>query len=175
MKILIVFPKEENGMYIKRILQQNGYEICAVCTAGAQILQHAHELPGGIVVCGYRFMDMAYSELRDDLPPQFQMLLLASAAVCEGVGEQDVVCLRMPLKVHELLDTVQMMSACLPQGKRAGRKRTKEEERVLGQAKGILMERNHMTEQEAHRYLQKRSMQSGVGIVEMAQMVLMMR
>ncbi len=32
-----------------------------------------------------------------------------------------------------------------------------------------------MTEQEAHRYLQKRSMQSGVGIVEMAQMVLMMR
>jgi len=34
------------------------------------------------------------------------------------------------------------------------------------------MERNHMTEEEAHRYLQKSSMNSGTNLVEAAQMVI---
>jgi response regulator NasT len=34
------------------------------------------------------------------------------------------------------------------------------------------MERNSMTEEEAHRYIQKRSMDNGTGMVETAQMIL---
>ena len=34
------------------------------------------------------------------------------------------------------------------------------------------MERNNMTEEEAHRYLQKSSMDSGTNMLETAQMVL---
>ena len=41
-------------------------------------------------------------------------------------------------------------------------------------AKELLMVRNHMTEEEAHRYLQKTSMDSGTNLVETAQMVLSM-
>ncbi|MDR0963028.1 MAG: ANTAR domain-containing protein, partial [Clostridium sp.] len=36
----------------------------------------------------------------------------------------------------------------------------------------LLMARNHMTEEEAHRYLQKTSMDSGRSFVESAQMIL---
>ncbi len=43
---------------------------------------------------------------------------------------------------------------------------------MIEEAKLILMQRNHMTEEEAHRYLQKNSMQSGVNLLEMAQMVI---
>ena len=35
------------------------------------------------------------------------------------------------------------------------------------------MERNSMTEEDAHRYLQRISMESGTGMVETAQMVLL--
>ncbi|HCO28049.1 MAG TPA: antitermination regulator, partial [Lachnospiraceae bacterium] len=38
----------------------------------------------------------------------------------------------------------------------------------------VLMARNHMTEEEAHRYLQKTSMDSGTNMVETAQMILML-
>ncbi len=38
--------------------------------------------------------------------------------------------------------------------------------------KSLLIERNHMTESEAHRYMQKCSMDSGTNLVETAQMVL---
>ena len=88
MNVIIVFPKMEHGRYIRRILQQNGFEVNAVCTTGAQALQHANELSGGIVICGYRFADMLYTELYEYLPQQFEMLLIASAAVCSSRERQ---------------------------------------------------------------------------------------
>ena len=54
---------------------QNGHHVDAICTTGAQALQNANELEGGIMVCGYRFVDMMYTELHDYLPAQFEMLL----------------------------------------------------------------------------------------------------
>ena len=43
---------------------------------------------------------------------------------------------------------------------------------MISEAKALLMERNHMSEEEAHRYLQKSSMDSGTNMLETAQMVL---
>ena len=43
---------------------------------------------------------------------------------------------------------------------------------MIKQAKELLMERNHMSETEAHRYIQKCSMDSGTNIVETAQMIM---
>ena len=50
--------------------------------------------------------------------------------------------------------------------------RTAGQEAVIKEAKELLMARNHMTEEEAHRYLQRCSMDSGTNVVETAQMVL---
>ena len=50
--------------------------------------------------------------------------------------------------------------------------RNPEQQARVKEAKSLLMERNNMTEEEAHRYLQKCSMESGVNMVETAQMVL---
>jgi len=46
-----------------------------------------------------------------------------------------------------------------------------EEKELIRQAKELLMERNHMSETEAHRYIQKCSMDSGTNMVETAQMI----
>lgn len=46
------------------------------------------------------------------------------------------------------------------------------QQEVISQAKELLMARNNMSEAEAHRYLQKSSMDSGTNMVETAQMVL---
>lgn len=43
---------------------------------------------------------------------------------------------------------------------------------ILKQAKEILMSRNHMSENEAHRYLQTCSMENGSNLIETAQMVI---
>ena len=52
------------------------------------------------------------------------------------------------------------------------KERSREEQDIITEAKTLLMERNNMTESEAHRYIQKCSMDSGTNLVETAQMVI---
>ena len=52
------------------------------------------------------------------------------------------------------------------------KERNLEEQNLIMRAKELLMERNNMTESEAHRYIQKCSMDSGTNLVETAQMVI---
>ena len=56
--------------------------------------------------------------------------------------------------------------------KRKPGQRTKEEQAVINQAKEVLMDKNNMSENEAHRYIQKSAMDSGRTMVETAEMIL---
>ena len=51
-------------------------------------------------------------------------------------------------------------------------KRSEADKKLLDRAKGLLMERNGMSEPEAFRYIQKNSMDYGRKITESAQMIL---
>lgn len=176
--IIVVLPKIENAKGIKNVLVRSGFSVTSVCTTGAQAISQADGLNDGIVICSYKLMDMIYSELRDYLPSGFEMLLMASQDLIQDCYGNDVVCLSMPLKVHDLVDTVNMMVEGIERRRRKARLKPKirsaEEEAAIREAKELLMARNHMTEEEAHRYLQKNSMDSGTNIVETAQMVLAM-
>lgn len=176
MNVVIAFPKIENGRSIRGILMKSGYQVDAVCTTGSQALQNVNALEGGILICGYRFSDMICAEIREYLPESFEMLLVGSQANTMNREISDVVCLSMPLKVHELLQTMEMMAYTYEKKRRRRRERpkgrTEEEKKLLWDAKKLLMERNQMTEEEAHRYIQKTSMDSGTGMIETAQMIL---
>ena len=164
--IIVVFPKLEDAKSIRNILTRNGFNVTAVCTTGAQALNYTEELGDGIVVCGYKFADMHYSVLHDYLPEGFQMLLVASRQYWGECTADDLVCVSMPLKLHDLIDTLTMMEEAQP------KQRSEEDKEIIVRAKETLMERNNMTEQEAHRYIQKCSMDSGTNMVETAYMIL---
>lgn len=176
--IVIVFPKAEDGKSIRNLLVRYGYEVSAVCTLGSQVLNQIDLMNSGIIISGYKYPDMHYLELKESLPEGFDMLLLASARVCTECADPDIICVTMPLKVQDLMSTLEMM--CMHQMRRKKRlrskpkQRTEAEKRTLREAKEVLMERNRMTEEEAHRYLQKCSMDSGTSLTETAQMVLAM-
>lgn len=174
--ILVVFPKRENAVNIRNILTRSGFDILAVCTSGAQVMQYVDAVDEGIVICGYKMQDMLYTELREYLPSSFEMLLIATGEKWSDSHLEGVVGLPMPIKVFDLVNTVDMMmrNAARKRKKRKeqSKTRTPEQQKILDEAKRLLMERNHMTEEDAHRYLQKNSMASGTNIVETARMVL---
>ncbi len=176
LSIIIAFPKIEDATIIKNTLIRNGYSVNAVCTTGAQVIAITNELDGGIVLCGYRFLDMHYSELNNYLPKGFEMLLVASPMKLEECTDNNIVCLSMPIKKQDLLDTLQMMSYNFQRKRKKNKDkptmRSEEEKAVILRAKHLLMERNNMTEEEAHRYIQKNSMDSGTNLVEMSEMIL---
>lgn len=174
--IVVAFPKLEEAKNIKNVLMKSGFRVIAVCTSGAQVLNYAEGLSDGIVICGYRLADMLYEELSQYLPPEFEMLLVASPSRFGVENGGNIVRLAMPFKVHDMLATLEMMSKNQLQRKRRKRTqpkgRNEEEKELIARAKAVLMDKNNMNESEAHRYIQKCSMDSGTNLVETAQMVL---
>lgn len=176
--VIVLFPKIEDAKNIRNLLVRHGFHVTAVCVTGAQALSSANSLGDGILVCGYKYPDMLYTELASCLPPHFEILLMASQRVLsEGVGS-GIMSVAMPLKVQDLLNTLEMMVANAER-RRKKRKampkpRSEADQKILDEAKALLMDRNGMTEEEAHRYIQKCSMDSGTNLVETAGMVLSM-
>lgn len=174
--VIIVFPKPEDGRNMKNILTRNGITVDAVCRNGAQALEYVNTLSGGIVICGYRFNDMYYTQLEENLPDCFDMLLVASQGHWIDDGDGKIIKLSMPIKVYDLLDTVRMMFEAQHRRRKKARlapkERSEEDRQIISKAKSVLMDRNNMTEAEAHKYMQKCSMDSGNGLVETAKMVL---
>ena len=175
-KIIVAFSKPGDAKNIKNILMRSGFQVVAVCTAGGQVLTCMEDLNGGIIVSGYRFEDMLYRDILEYMPKEFEMLLVASPNRFGGMMPQGIVCLPMPIKVQVLVDTLEEMCESQTSRKKKRKKqpvqRSEEETKLILEAKELLMERNRMAELEAHRYLQKCSMDSGTNMVETAQMVI---
>lgn len=174
--VIVVFSKLEDAKSIRNILMKNGFHVVAVCTSGSQVLSCADDLSGGIVVSGYRLPDMVYSEIRELLPANFDMLVVSSPGHLSGRQPENIICLPTPLKVHEFISTLELMSENYRRRKKKQRQqpkgRSEEEKNLIARAKEILIERNHMTEEDAYRYIQKSSMDSGTNMVETAQMII---
>lgn len=173
--IIIVFPKTEDVRAIRSLLVRSGYPVHAACTSGAQALAAADRLGSGVIISGYKYSDMLYEELYEEVAQRFEMLLIASARVIgEGIRE-GVVGVTMPLKRQELTESLDMLLCKLEYSRKKRRIRTKQrdeaQQKRITEAKALLMERNHMTEAEAHRYLQKLSMDSGNSLLETAEML----
>lgn len=174
--IIVVFPKLEDAQSIKRLLIRNGYSNVSCCTSGAKAINMADSLGEGIIISGYRLPDMPYREIHDSVGSSFEMLLVTSMSKESLDEEPGIAMLEMPLKVRDLLNSVEMMDMNIYERihkeRRKPGKRSPEEQMVIDEAKKVLMETNQMSESEAHRYIQKSAMDSGRNMVETASMIL---
>ena len=174
--IIVAFPRQEDAKSIKYLLVRHGFSVNYVCTSGGQVLESLDGMNDGIVISGYKFPDMVYHHLRAEMPKEFELVLVASPKFLSGREEDGVLALSMPLKVQELLRCVSFIEEKMARARRKRRQmprmRNQEGREWIDKAKRILMENNHMTEEEAHRYVQKSSMDSGNSMVETAQMLI---
>lgn len=175
--IIVAWPKLEDAKHISEIMKHKGLGDAIVCTSASKVLSTVQNLDSGIVICSRRLPDMHYTQLAEYLPEYFEILLLSSKSAL-GDEPPGIITLGMPFRASDLVGTVEMMLAQqarrLKKLKAAPKKRSEREQNYINNAKWLLMERNHMTEQEAFRYIQKSSMDSGTNMVETAQMILML-
>lgn len=106
--VIIVFPKIEEAKSIKNLLIRNGISVTKVCTTGAQAAQAADACDDGVIICGYKFLDMMYSDLENYIPKYFDMIVLSSKKNYEEVRDSGVVCLSMPIKSMDFVNTVSL-------------------------------------------------------------------
>ena len=174
--VIVVFPKAEEAKGIRSLLTRNGVNVIAAVTTGAQAITFFGDVDEALVICGYKFSDMMYTELLEYLPDTFDMLVVAPRNHYAECDRSKVVCLSMPIRAQELIETTRILLEGLYQKKKKRkahpRQWSQEERAVIESAKLRLEQQKKMTEEEAHKYLQKRSMDTGVNMVETAQMIL---
>lgn len=185
--IIVAFTDHPTAQKIRTILTYNGFMVAGVCTSGAQVLGLAKRLgEGGIVICSARFHDMSTVFLSQQLYPAFDFLVLAHTGEFEADTDNGTFTLSLPLKKADFLDSVKMLltvGRILPTtGEPVTEDRKKKQEKVpvrtpedmklIEQAKSVLMERNNLTEEQAHRFLQKYSMNKGYKLTDTAKEII---
>lgn len=172
-KVIVAFESEKSCRRIKEILENSGTASCIVCRSADQVKRAVHKQHLTTVVCGYKFSDGSAEELFEDLPPSCAMLLVAVQSILDLCRSDGIFKLAAPVPKGELAASVRML---LQMGRRLEQfvrpRRSEEEQAVIEEAKALLMERHGMTEEQAHRLLQKRSMDSGARMIQTAQLVL---
>lgn len=175
--IIVAFPKPEDSRAIRSLLSRNGFNVVANCTTGASAINRADDIGEGIIITGYKLPDMLYSDIVDNVGDNFEVILLASKSrlMEDNTG---VATLEMPLKVRDLINSVEMMENQIlaKRHKKKGKPgaRSPKDQAIINQAKEVLMTVQNLTEEQAHRYLQKNAMDSGCTMVEVAKMVSVM-
>ncbi|MBQ9270560.1 MAG: ANTAR domain-containing protein [Oscillospiraceae bacterium] len=158
-RLLIAFAGQRSRAYIAQLLREAGMDVSGTFGTGLDVLMECRS--GDVVVCGDRLLDMTAEELSDQLPERCGMVLLAEEAQLAAFPDGSVMKLTAPVSQTMLAASVREIltrKAAPP----APPKRTIGEQEVVNAAKEILMSRQGMTETEAHRYLQKQSMNSGL-------------
>ncbi len=172
-KVIVAFESEKTLQQMCRILEQEGIAVAAACNTGAQALRVARKYDGGVILSGYKLRDFAAVELYHDIPPGFTLLVLANAVQLEHIVIEDIVKLSAPVRKKELISSVKML---LDMGRNRAKpdvpKRSDMDKEIIWKAKFLLMERQLMTEEQAHRFIQKRSMDTGSKMVQTAQIIL---
>lgn len=174
--IIIAFPRIDDARNLKKVLGRAGYEVRSTCDQGSQVASIANESDGGIVICGYQLSDMVCQELYNYLPKGFSMIVVASPAKLEYCTLEELKCVEMPLRVSDLLNVINEISLDYNRLRRRDkakkRFRSRADQEQIDKAKAWLMQEKQMSENEAHRYLQKLSMDGGHSLVETAGMLL---
>ena len=173
--IVIAMPKYEDANRLRNIIKGSDiWEDSIICTKGAEVLSTVDSREISVVICTRRLSDMDYTEISNYLKAGIYMILLTKDDSIQPI-ESNVQKLVMPFKSA---DFIGMVKSYLQTGERKEKprkpKRSLADQKIIDEAKALLMERKSMTEPDAFRYIQKTSMDTGRTMVESAQMIIMM-
>lgn len=178
LSIIVAFPNLDDANKIKSLLIRRGYDVAMTSNNASQVINAVNQLDAGIVLCGSRLKDMPYQDMYNSLPDTFSMILMASMDKLADCYNDNIVCVPMPLKMNELIKALETATKMYRRRRKKDKKpavRSEKDKQIIAEAKELLMSNHGMTEEEAHRYIQKISMDSGNSMSETARMVLLLK
>lgn len=170
--IILAFSQARAAAKLRSMLEGSGYEADrAVCRSGAELLRTVGDYDEALIIMGYRLPDMTANEVYENLHAGCKLIAIVKAEHVENIDGDDIFTLPLPLSRQRLISSINVLMGNIPQrGSRSAR--SPEESRLIERAKLFLMERYHMTEQQAHRFIQKRSMDTGAKNIDTARAIL---
>ena len=172
-RLLIAAPQAVAAKLSELLASAQIQPSCVVCT-GSEAVSAARD--GALLLTTYRLPDMTGEELAKQLGADADVLMIVPQDY-SGVEAENVMTLRNPISQDALVQSVRTLAHCRARMQALRNRaqklaRTLEERKIIDRAKGRLMDTLHITEAEAHYHIQKKSMDSGRRIIEVAQDIL---
>lgn len=172
-KVIVAFENDNNRTRICDMLEASGIAVRVSCKSGSEAIRAIRKMSGGIVICGYKLSEMTASDLAYDLSGQAMILIIAPAQQLQLCENENIFKLPTPFSKGDLVSSVRMLLQMEEKHyKAAPPRRTEKEVSDINRAKELLMTKNGMTEQEAHRFIQRRSMDTGAKAAETARLII---
>lgn len=177
-KIIIALSNIETGNKLKSLLAQEGYNVMGLCTSGNELIRLARQYSPDLVLVGYKFKDMSLLDVYETLVDVTSFLAIVNEPYRSFIEEDtDIYCIGTKISNVLLTNAIDLIF----QGKKRIQKlrdkvekleHTLEDRKIIEKAKGKLMLTSGITENEAFRYMQKISMDSGRTMRDIANLIL---
>lgn len=168
-KFVVAFRDRDTAERIASLLREGGYEVIRICTDGDDVKRTFHKIHDGILVSGYRLKDRYLDQIAEDLDERAEVLALMRADQSVYTDSARLFLQKLPVTRSELMMWADMLTQLHDQKmpRRSGGSRD-----LIEEAKQQVMAEKNMSENEAHRYLQRISMKLGLRMEQVAERIL---
>lgn len=174
-RIVIAILDDATRSSVADIITKSGMRVRAQVRSGADATRAIKDMGGGVVICSPRLLDISADALCERLGEEAYFLVVGHPAVLAQMDSEEIFKLMLPVKSSELIGSVRILSQLderrMDEALRP-KKKTVNDRAIVNEAKEYLTEERGMTEAEAHRFLQKRSMDLRVPVTEVARTIL---
>lgn len=172
---ILIIAAPSAGEKLGGVLTAAGYELVQVTDSAYQGIAAANERGAALAVVTQSLAGVSGADVAQQLERVCPVILLCTRQQSDWIGAlgRHIMLLTTPLKVRPFMDAVE-----LSLGQRRHRQdkppatRGDAERRIIESAKQRLMDVHHMAEPDAHRHMQKMSMDSGKPLPEIAKIIL---
>ena len=169
-RIVLGFAKDETAGKMLRMLSGTGYEIAANCHSKADLIRAVRNTGADIAIMGFKLYDATVNDVFEDLPNGVKLAAMVKAEQQQFISCGDIFIIPLPVNRVGLVSGLDVLTQDLKRHRRP--KRSEEDKKVIDKAKRILMEKHMMSEEQAHRFIQKRSMDTASKAVDTAKFIL---
>lgn len=155
------------------MLEKNGITVRYRCRTVPEAIRGIHMMGGGVVICGYKLGDTTAEQMCYDLGDCATCLMVAKPFQLDMCESRSIFKLALPIKPSEFIGSVNMLLQL--DNKKAQETitpRSGGDKELIARAKSLLMNQRGMTEPQAHRYLQQRSMETSSKMAATAETVI---
>ena len=123
-------------------------------TQKQNFLRTVSDMDEVLIIMGYKLPDGTVDDVYDDLMEGQKLMSIVKAERQSSIYNQDIFVVTLPLNRQLLINSVETFVGIIERRKHRA-KRTPEEEKIIRDAKAYLMETHRMSEEQAHRFIQK--------------------
>ncbi len=168
-RIIIASAAQTNRDQLSRLLSSSGFAVFRACASGSELRRALNDCEDAIVIMAGSMKDCKPDELQWDWGDRIHLLFIARGDALEACESSEIFRLPLPASGQAVLGAVEMLSQLhrmhLP-------KRDHDEKSMVEQAKKHIMEKQRLSEAEAHRLMQQYAMNHGMKMSDFAAQIL---